>query len=58
MPTIVLNGERDPFGIPTPSSGVVVEVLPGANHSLRTVTEEAARIAVDWLAGHGWAAAR
>ncbi|MGH3729306.1 MAG: alpha/beta hydrolase family protein [Micromonosporaceae bacterium] len=57
VPTIVVNGERDPFGIPGSTPGVIVEVLPGADHSLRRVAGDAARTAVDWLAQHGWAAA-
>ncbi len=54
VPTLVLNGERDPFGIPEPGPEVRVVVLPGANHSLRNVARQAAEITVVWLAEHGW----
>ncbi|MGH3716709.1 MAG: alpha/beta hydrolase family protein, partial [Micromonosporaceae bacterium] len=55
VPTLVLNGDRDPFGTPEPSPGVRVEVLPGADHSLRKVAKAAGEHAADWLAGHHWA---
>lgn len=31
---LVVNGERDPFGIPAPGDGVHVTVLPGERHDL------------------------
>jgi hypothetical protein len=55
VPTIVVNGDRDPFGVPHPGPLVRVEVLTGADHSLRRATDRAATLVVDWLAGHGWA---
>lgn len=55
LPTVVVNGDRDPFGCPEPADGLVVEVLAGADHSLRKVAGRAAEIVVDWLAGQGWA---
>ena len=54
VPTLVLNGERDPFGIPEAGPGIRVEVLPGADHSLRKVARRAAEITLDWFAEHGW----
>jgi predicted alpha/beta-hydrolase family hydrolase len=33
-PTLVLNGERDPFGIPEGGEGIRVIVLPGETHAL------------------------
>jgi uncharacterized protein len=35
VPTLVVQGERDPFGIPPPSSTRTVALVPG-DHSLRT----------------------
>ncbi|MQA25372.1 MAG: alpha/beta hydrolase [Micromonosporaceae bacterium] len=55
LPTVVVNGDRDPFGRPEPGDDIVVEVLAGADHSLRKVAGRAAEIVVDWLAGRGWA---
>lgn len=33
--TLVVNGSSDPFGVPSPSPGVEVVVIPGARHDLR-----------------------
>jgi hypothetical protein len=35
VPTLVVNGDRDPFGMPTESPGVTVVVRPGDRHDLR-----------------------
>ena len=56
VPTLVLNGDRDPFGLPTPSGTVEVITRPGATHDLRTGVRVTAELAVDWLRAHGWAA--
>ncbi|GAA4673729.1 alpha/beta hydrolase [Phytohabitans rumicis] len=55
LPTLVLNGDRDPFGIPAGGPGVRIEVRPGAGHDLRRDTAGTAKLAVDWLREHGWA---
>jgi len=34
VPTLVVNGERDPFGVPSPRPGVRVVVRPGERHDL------------------------
>jgi predicted alpha/beta-hydrolase family hydrolase len=58
LPTLVVNGDRDPFGIP-PASGLVdVRVLEGETHDLRRDPAAVAAVAVGWLTGHGWAAGR
>jgi uncharacterized protein len=31
---LVVNGDRDPFGVPDPAPGVQVCVLPGVGHDL------------------------
>jgi predicted alpha/beta-hydrolase family hydrolase len=56
VPTLVVNGDRDPFGIPPASPGVEVLVRPGERHDLRTDPAGVARAVVAWLARHGWAA--
>ena len=49
VPTLVVQGERDPFGMPPAGRNRTVAVVPG-DHSLRTGLE-AVRAAVDeWLA--------
>ncbi|HEX6077788.1 MAG TPA: alpha/beta family hydrolase [Micromonosporaceae bacterium] len=55
IPTIVVNGDRDPFGVPEPRPGIQVEVLIGGDHSLRGVTDRVAALVVGWLSRHGWA---
>lgn len=55
LPTLVLNGDRDPFGVPAARRGVEVRELPGERHDLRRDPAGTARIAVEWLRAHGWA---
>jgi uncharacterized protein len=54
-PTLVVNGDRDPFGVPEPAGSVEVSVRPGATHDLRKGLPATADEAVGWLARHGWA---
>jgi uncharacterized protein len=55
LATLVVNGDRDPFGVPEPAGLVEVIVRPGATHDLRKDVAGTARLVVDWLRGHGWA---
>ena len=55
IPTLVLNGDRDPFGVPEPTPGVEVLVRPGATHDLRKGLPETAVLAIDWLRAKHWA---
>jgi predicted alpha/beta-hydrolase family hydrolase len=55
IPTLVVNGDRDPFGVPRPGGAVEVVVRPGAVHDLRRDLPATAEIVVAWLRGHGWA---
>jgi uncharacterized protein len=55
VPTLVVNGDRDPFGVPEAGGAVEVVVRPGATHDLRkdlAGTADAVRV---WLIRHGWA---
>lgn len=55
VPTLVVNGDKDTFGVPTGGGPVEVHVRPGDGHGLR---RDPAGLAVDvvaWLAGNGWA---
>ncbi|HEY6835337.1 MAG TPA: alpha/beta family hydrolase [Gaiellaceae bacterium] len=52
VPTLVVQGERDPFGIPPKTRNRKVVLVPG-NHSLRSV--KAVETAVsDWLGSSHW----
>ena len=55
VPTLVLNGDRDPFGVPGPTPAVQVLIRPGATHDLRKNVAETATLAVSWMRVHHWA---
>ncbi|MEV4626038.1 alpha/beta family hydrolase [Micromonospora sp. NPDC049523] len=55
LPTLVLNGDRDPFGVPPVTAGVSVLVRPGEGHDLRKDPAGTASLAVAWLRERGWA---
>jgi predicted alpha/beta-hydrolase family hydrolase len=55
IPTLVVNGDRDPFGVPEPAGAVDVLVRPGERHDLRRDPAGVAEAVVAWLAAHGWA---
>jgi predicted alpha/beta-hydrolase family hydrolase len=57
LPTLVVNGDRDPFGVPTASGPVDVRVLEGEAHELRRDPAAVAAVVVAWLGRRGWAAA-
>jgi predicted alpha/beta-hydrolase family hydrolase len=50
MPTLVLNGDADPFGIPDATGEVRVVVMPRERHDLRRDPGTVAQRAVAWLA--------
>ena len=56
LPTLVVNGDRDPFGVPLAGGTVEVEVRPGDRHDLRRDPVAVADTVVRWLRRHGWAA--
>jgi hypothetical protein len=47
VPVLVVQGERDPFGMPPAGPNRTVVAVPG-NHSLRSSSEVGAAV-VDWL---------
>jgi predicted alpha/beta-hydrolase family hydrolase len=55
VPTLVVNGDRDPFGIPEARPGVHVALVTNGDHSLRKVVTQVATFVVEWLSGHEWA---
>ncbi len=53
VPVLVVQGDRDPFGVPPPAPGRTVHLLPGATHALRGPAAPAAAAAVAaWLPAH------
>jgi predicted alpha/beta-hydrolase family hydrolase len=57
VPTLVVQGEKDPFGMPPASANRTVIQVPG-NHSLRTDVEAVAAAVRSWLAEQPVAAQR
>jgi predicted alpha/beta-hydrolase family hydrolase len=55
LPTLVVNGDRDPFGLPPELPGVDLLVRPGERHDLRGDPPSLADAVVGWLRRHGWA---
>jgi predicted alpha/beta-hydrolase family hydrolase len=55
LPTLVVNGDRDPFGVPPEVPGVELLVRPGERHDLRGDPPALAAQVVDWLRRHAWA---
>ena len=56
LPTLVVNGDRDPFGVPDATAGVTVVTRPGEGHDLRRDPVGTAGVVRDWLRLHGWTA--
>ncbi|GAA2515567.1 alpha/beta hydrolase [Pilimelia columellifera subsp. columellifera] len=54
LPTVVVNGDRDPFGLPPPLAGVTLAVRLGERHDLRRDPGGAADAALVWLADNDW----
>jgi predicted alpha/beta-hydrolase family hydrolase len=54
VPTLVVNGDRDPFGVPAAAGPVEVCVLSGERHDLRRDPGAVAAAVVAWLDRHGW----
>jgi len=55
VPALVVNGDRDPFGVPEPGPGIDVVIIPGARHDLRKDTAAVADAVIGWLRAHDWA---
>ncbi|MET7421816.1 alpha/beta family hydrolase [Dactylosporangium sp. NPDC005555] len=53
VPTLVLNGDRDAFGVPPAGPSVHVEVLPGETHALSKAPAVLARLAVAFVTAPG-----
>jgi predicted alpha/beta-hydrolase family hydrolase len=46
---VVVNGDRDPFGVPHPADATYVHVLPGERHDLGRRSSEIGAVAAEWL---------
>jgi len=57
-PTLVVNGDRDPFGVPQAAGQVEVAIRPGATHDLRKDLAGTATTVLSWLQTHNWARAQ
>ncbi|MFI1989637.1 alpha/beta family hydrolase [Actinoplanes sp. NPDC020271] len=55
IPTLVVNGDRDPFGVPGAGGSVEVVVRPGAVHDLKRDLPGTVDSVIEWLRLHGWA---
>ncbi len=55
VPTLIVNGSADPFGVPEAADGIDVIVRPGARHDLRTGLAETSSLVADWLCRLGLA---
>lgn len=53
---LVVNGERDPFGIPATSDASRVVVLPGETHSLSRHPDAVRAAVAEWLGELPWMA--
>ncbi|MFB7720358.1 alpha/beta family hydrolase [Nocardia sp. NPDC056100] len=49
IPVVVVNGARDPFGIPDPADATEVKVIPGQAHSYRAGFDDIAGTVTPWL---------
>lgn len=49
VPVLVVQGERDPFGMPPGGTGRTVEVIAGADHNLRKDTAAVAELVVGFV---------
>jgi uncharacterized protein len=50
VPTLVVNGDRDPFGIPAAGPGIEVVVRPGETHALSKDVAAVGAAVRTWLA--------
>jgi uncharacterized protein len=55
LPTLVVNGSADPFGVPEEGTDRAVVVVPGERHDLRKDPGTIGDVVVGWLREHGWA---
>jgi predicted alpha/beta-hydrolase family hydrolase len=49
VPVLVINGQRDPFGVPDATDATCVHVLPREGHDLSKAPSVVGEVAADWL---------
>ncbi|MDP9240849.1 MAG: alpha/beta hydrolase [Actinomycetota bacterium] len=49
VPVLVVNGDRDPFGVPEETEAVTVRVITGADHSLRRAVPQLGAVVANLL---------
>lgn len=49
VPVLVVNGERDPFGVPAAGDAARIVILPGETHSLSKHPEDVGAAVGSWL---------
>ena len=49
MPVLVINGDRDPFGVPAESDAARLVVLAGETHALSRQKEAISAAVASWL---------
>jgi predicted alpha/beta-hydrolase family hydrolase len=49
VPVLVVNGQRDPFGVPDAADATCVHVLPREGHDLSKAPAVIGEVAADWL---------
>lgn len=52
LPTIVVNGDRDPFGVPEAAGVIEVTVLAGEKHDLKRAPAAVGEAVAGWLRRH------
>ncbi|WP_067972334.1 alpha/beta hydrolase family protein [Nocardiopsis trehalosi] len=52
VPTLVVNGDRDPFGVPDPGDATTLLVRPGERHDLAKDPGAVAEAVADWIPRH------
>jgi predicted alpha/beta-hydrolase family hydrolase len=50
---LVVNGDRDPFGVPDQADATCVHVVPGERHDLSRTPSEVGTVAAEWLGRWG-----
>lgn len=48
--TVVINGDKDPFGVPDQADATLVHVIAGETHSLKKSGAQIAQVVTPWLA--------
>jgi predicted alpha/beta-hydrolase family hydrolase len=51
---LVVNGDRDPFGVPDAADAARLVVLPGEGHDLKRDPARVGRIVAEWITRYGW----